>query len=453
MNTKLSRREFLAGTMGACAAGLLAACAVPPSAPAEPAAEAEEPGAEAEEPAAEPAAPETVTIRYVSWPGMAYEDSERAELLDPFEAENPGVKVELELIPYGDCWQKLATLAAAGDMPDFFSMCALKYADFLPKGVLLDLEPFITTLNKDDYYFSLAEILRAESDDPNLYAIPFRGVITAMAINQTAFAEAGEEWPDKDWTWDDVLEVAKRVTKKDADGNVDVYGFRVSSSHQWYDALLYSNGGEVLDDTLRECKLNSPINVETTQWLVDFIYEWGVAPNPAEVEGMENPFVTGKVAMTPFLSYLIQPWQEIEEFDWDIWWMPTGKVDMQVYGGPDSMSISRDTPLQEECLALMAFALSEKRGIASFGDGSIPFIKAATASEDWLKAGGLEHKQVLLDMMPNLGGIDFGRGWSEWRSSVMNNELAPAFLGEKSVEEAMESAHKAIQAVLDDVYA
>ena len=443
MKQGLTRRGLLKAGLGFAGAAALGACA--PAATPQVVKETEEAPVVAPE--------EEIVIRYMSWPGMAYEDSERAELLDPFEQENPGVKVKLELIPYGEFWTKMAALAAADDLPDFFSMCVLQYGSWTPKGVLLDLEPFIEAeLDASKYYTELWEMLRRAGAVPSLYALPFRGVIEVMAFNKDAFAAAGVPEPDnKDWAWEDLLDTATQLTVTDDSGKISQYGYVSTHSHQVLDAAIVSNGGAVLDESLKRCLLDSPVAIETIQFFVDMIHKHKVAPNPADVEGMGDLFLTGRVALQPILSYQVQPYMEIEDFQYDIWWMPRGTVKQAAYGGPDSMSISKSTRYKDECLRLMKFALSEKRGVMSFGAGSIPSLKSKAESAEWMQSGGVQNKSVILEQIPYMTA-DFGPGWSEWRSNVMNNELALAWLGEKPVPEVVKAAASAIQAVLDDVW-
>ena len=47
-------------------------------------------------------------------------------------------------------------------------------------------------------------------------------------------------------------------------------------------------------------------------------------------------------------------------------------------------------------------------------------------------------------------GADFGPSWVEWRGAFTNG-LAPAFLGEKSAQDAADEATTNIQAILDKV--
>ena len=60
------------------------------------------------------------------------------------------------------------------------------------------------------------------------------------------FDEAGLEYPTADWTWDDVTEAAKKLTKDDG----SQYGLclRNDNNQAGYYNLIYDNGGYIISD-------------------------------------------------------------------------------------------------------------------------------------------------------------------------------------------------------------
>src|ERR1041384_535310 len=60
-----------------------------------------------------------------------------------FEADNPGVKVELISIPWDNSFEKFATMIAAGDIPDVAEMPDNWVALYANAGHLEHLEPYL----------------------------------------------------------------------------------------------------------------------------------------------------------------------------------------------------------------------------------------------------------------------------------------------------------------------
>src|SRR5690606_13083568 len=85
--------------------------------------------------------------------------------------------------------------------------------------------------------------------------------------------EAGYTEPPQ--TWDELVEVAKALTKDvDGDGNIDQWGFvslglpgQVFNTYTFFD-FLFQNGGQLFNEE-GEPAFNSPEGVEALQFMVD----------------------------------------------------------------------------------------------------------------------------------------------------------------------------------------
>jgi len=61
-----------------------------------------------------------ITLQYWSWDSSVKKQNE--EIIAKFEAENPGVKVELTTLETTEYWVKLRLLGNQGKLPDVFNM-------------------------------------------------------------------------------------------------------------------------------------------------------------------------------------------------------------------------------------------------------------------------------------------------------------------------------------------
>jgi alpha-1,4-digalacturonate transport system substrate-binding protein len=181
----------------------------------------------------------------------------------------------------------------------------------------------------------------------------------------------------------------------------------------------------------------------------------GVSPSPTVVQGFaEGIFPSGKVAMQIDGSYMTVPFKDITDFEWDVTWQPQGTTGRVVYGGPDSLSISKNTPYLEEAWAFMKYMISPE--IQARGDliglGSMPILQSAAFSDAWIEAEGQPaNAKIFADSGPFVEGADFGSQWIEWRATIMNNELDQALLGQRSAEESAAAACQAINDVLAQI--
>ena len=110
--------------------------------------------------------------------------------------------------------------------------------------------------------------------DGKNFAIPKDVDTIALWYNKTLFDQAGLEYPTADWTWDDLYEAAKALTK---DG---VYGFACSATNNQagYYNLIYDKGGYVINDDKTASGYDDPKTIEALQYFEKMIQE-GIMPS------------------------------------------------------------------------------------------------------------------------------------------------------------------------------
>lgn len=409
----VSRRDLLkAGAVSALGlSGLLAACG---------------------RPAARPSGG-NVTLEYHSWSPQVL-DREKEHLMKPFTAKFPNIAINGTAAPWDQYWQKLQTLSVAGTPPDLMEMSVAYAWPFAESKFIRELDSWVKRdLNISDFYWTLAETLMYKG---KIYAMPYAWVCSVLYYNKNMFDKAGIPYPDETWTYDKLLEVAKSLTR----GN-EQYGFLSSSQHTLMDAMISANGGSVLNKNRDASTLEEDVAVDTIQWLVNMIWQHKVSPSPQEIQGQQSPFESGKVAMTIDGSYQIDRWREIKDFEWDIALVPTGRAKRVIYGGPDSISIHAKTKHPEEAWEYLKWHTFAGRNMDSYAGGKVPMLKSLAQSEAWLEAGKAPaNKKVILDSAPYIEGASFDAlGWMEWRIDAVNNGLAPAFMNQQSVKEAVKA--------------
>lgn len=148
---------------------------------------------------------------------------------------------------------------------------------------------------------------------------------------------------------------------------------------------------------------------------------------------------------------------KIEYWTWDptiqeITMVPKGPERRVIYGGPDSVAISKYTKHPEAAWEFVKFLIGPNRPVGSDVRGRVPINRKLALDPAWIEwSGGLERGVVTLyESAPWVRGADFGTTkWMEWRVSAMNQALAPAFAAQSSVEEAARKASEAIDVILN----
>lgn len=445
----LSRRRFLTLTAGLTATTFVAACAAPVAAPQ--AGQEQESGTQDAVPDAE-----DVTLVYWALQGENTDNNLTRGVVEPFEADHPGVTVDLQEIPWDGYYEKYQTLSAAGQAPDLAFVSAAWIQDFAKLGVALNLDPYAELAGvfgpdeADKYFLSTLDGLRYPGTSGSLYAIPYEWVTIAFYYNKDIFDAAGEDYPTDSWTYDDVLAAAQRLTQQSGD-RTEQYGMISHWGYDVIDSSIHANGGSILNEDYSGAALDTPTNIETIQWWTDLINVHNVAPLPAEFAdgGTVNLFASGRVAMAILGVWGIETFRPDADFAWDIAMMPVGKEMQTAVQWPNQVAIAAGTEHPEEAFNFALYMIRPDRPADTVGIGKVPVVKDLAFSEKWLEEGkDPANKEAILEMGDLNVPLEFGFRWTEWREA-MDQELQLSYLGERPVEESVAAAHAAIQAVLD----
>jgi multiple sugar transport system substrate-binding protein len=217
--------------------------------------------------AAAPAeAMEPTTLTWGMW-GSPEEIETHQKVADAYMAANPDVTIELWAQPWGDYFTKLQTLWAAGDaesIPDVLFLFPVP--SYAADGVLENLDPYIADAGMDlsDYWSGTID---TTSLDGSVYGFARDIGLEVLYYNKDHFDEAGLDYPDDSWTWDDLQAAAEALTIKSAAGRVERYGLGMEGGK--YGQFLISNGGGLFDDTFAptQCWLANPESIEALEFI------------------------------------------------------------------------------------------------------------------------------------------------------------------------------------------
>ena len=140
--------------------------------------------------------------------------------LAEFKKTHPNINVQSQLIPPDQLQQKTVTAFASKTAPDLWNTAPTFYYEFVQRGDLENLTPFITRdKSKLDAFFpNILTDLAVPPGSRNYYALPRNYVASLLYYNKNAFDKAGIAYPDESWDWNRLLEVAKKLTIRNADG-------------------------------------------------------------------------------------------------------------------------------------------------------------------------------------------------------------------------------------------
>nr|WGD85211.1 sugar ABC transporter substrate-binding protein [Bacillus subtilis] len=307
-----------------------------------------------------------VTLRILVWNNNPEGTKLENEIFKAFEKENPGVNVEMVYAPYDKFNDKFLTMSAGGDQPDLVWIQPSAFGQLVSKNVLMDLSD--KEINKDEY---LPNILEMGKVDGKQYALIRDAATFQMGYNKDMFDEAGVPYPSDDWTWDDFLNAAKKLTKVEG-GKTVQFGIE----NYYTGEILVQNGGSYISQDGKTVTVDSPETIEAIQFGSDLINKYKVQPTSAQAQGMSNLFLTGKAGMK-----LMDPWDWADteknvSFEWDVAPMPAGKAGNVSAASYLPIGIGKGTKHPEEAFELLKFLSTGKgQDIQIDTINAIPVVK------------------------------------------------------------------------------
>ena len=179
-------------------------------------------------------------------------------LISQFELDNPDIKVIHNNFPYAQYRTKVAASVAAGEGPDVVQLYYGWLGDYLQGGILqpLSQDAFPQSAIEDDYFAMIAPMKVAGE----YYALPTAVRTLGLFWNKKLFREAGIDPEKPPQTLDELVEVAKKLTKRDRAGNIIQVGLTmgpINQDHNWWREVLVRQFGGV------------PYNADTTKVAYD----------------------------------------------------------------------------------------------------------------------------------------------------------------------------------------
>ena len=341
---RLSRRDFLNMSVGAAAAGALAACGAQPT----PETVVETVVVEKEvEKIVEVTGEAPAAEVYVLTLGQTWDIAFRGhqeEFDNNFMANHPEIVLKRVYNTWGEHNQIIPTWAAAGTLPDIVYTHGSRALPWGSEGINADITAFAegdAEFNVDGIF---EEALNLYKVDGKITAIPYDHGPVILGYNKDLFDEAGMDYPDDTWTMDDMLEAAIALTKPNQYGYAGYYNGIVNLGNELGIALVGPFGGKVFNDDESELLIDSDESIAGLNWFADLIHEHKVAPTPAEAGAIPaGAWVSGQAAMFGLASWGTPQLSEFATFGWDVAPWPEGPAGRKTGSFGSGFGITRDS--------------------------------------------------------------------------------------------------------------
>ena len=379
-----------------------------------------------------------------------YQDPARLEVsekqAEAFNKKNPNIEVKVVATPFAQYYEKLGTQIATNSAYDVMMISGSYFENVVKQGGFMDLTDLI---KRDGLDFSQYTTEKANSEwEGRIYALPYELDIQALFYNKDLFDAANVPYPTEDWTWEDLLDAAQKLTRV-VDGK-QTWGFYADNLYPSWVSFIGQNNGSVFAEDGRTPTLNTPEVIETLQFLRDLIYKYKVSPAPGDLPQGVNAFHSGLVAMVVDGSYSVRPTQNTVKFNWDVAPLPAGKRKAAAYW-TQGIAVYAKTPHPEEAWEFAKFLMSqEAQEILAETKMATPSLKSVANSPLYLE-GGPSGIKAFIDAYEYGEPVPFNEHWFDIMrgpNSAMGEPFSLLWLDKISAEEAAKRAQENVEKVL-----
>lgn len=393
-------------------------------------------------------AAQDVVLNYYS---HAVENGTRLEIIEAFEEENPGIKVNLVELS-ADTNKKLQTIntimQAQDSSMDVFDADVTWPPIFAAAGWVEPLEDYIDQDELDDF---LPGPINAVNYMDHIWGIPYRTDAGMLYYRKDLLEKHNRSVPE---TWDDLIETSLYIMEREE----DMKGH--AGSWAQYEGLtcnlmevVWSYGGRVFDED-GNVVYNSPETVAAVETMTDMIRKHEIMP-----DGIVNfysgdaraPFFSGKLV---FLRDWPSGWRSAQDPEKSdvvgnvgIAPLPKGDPEGRSYStlGGWQIMVSKYSENKEEAIKFAKFRASQQaQKMAALGLSHIPARHSLYQDQDIL-----EFMPFLEEMYPAIVN-SYPRPKSPYYAEISNAlqvETQNAFVGNKTPAEAVADAEEKIKQI------
>ena len=258
-----------------------------------------------------------------------------------FERET-GVRVNFEIVGWGDAWSRISTALITGEGVDVFQAGTTWNPQFAATGAVSEIN--IDEFGADSF---MPANLASTTYKGKYYGVPWFAETRVLFYNKGIFAAAGVQPPN---TYDELLQVGQRIVARFGEGRaVAVAGTNAwDLIHNWA-IILWAYGGDLVDLQARRAIFNGPAGVRAMEYYVDLVRRGLCSKACAEYNQpqADAAFISGNVAMA-----FMGPWNiagietQNPSLNYGIVEPPAGPVKRAAFSGGSNLVILRNSPNQ-----------------------------------------------------------------------------------------------------------
>jgi sn-glycerol 3-phosphate transport system substrate-binding protein len=294
-----------------------------------------------------------------------------------FEQENPGIKVSpIYAGNYDDTRIKALAALKAGQSAPLSVLYSIDLYELIEQDVIVPWDDVATTPEDKAWLKAFYPALMMNGTyKGKVYGIPYQRSTIVLYWNKEAFKEAGLDPDRPPANWTEMAQMASKLVKKDAAGNVTRWGVMVPSTgypYWMFQAFARQNGQDLMNRDGNRTNYAHPDVIAALQYWRDLGVKHKVMPEGTVEWGtLRQAFTEGKTAMMWHTTGNLTAVKDTAKFPFGVAMLPASKQRGSPTGGGNFYLFKKTTP--EERKAALAF---------------VKWITSPERAADWSMATG-----------------------------------------------------------------
>jgi sn-glycerol 3-phosphate transport system substrate-binding protein len=373
-----------------------------------------------------------------------------------FEKDNPGIKVKpIYAGTYQETIVKAITANKAGTPPTTAILLSTDMFTLIDEDAIVPFDELAASAEDKAWIKAFYPAFMANSQTGGkTWGIPFQRSTIVLYWNKELFKEAGLDPNRPPATWQEMLDDAQKLTKRDPSGNVTQYGVQIPSSgfpYWLFQGLTTPNGVELMNSAGTETYFDKPAVIEALAFWVDLgrkhkvmptgVVEWGTTP---------KDFFEKKIAMMWTTTGNLTNVRNNAKFDFGVAMLPAAKRRGSPTGGGNFYVFKKASKEQQLAAVKLAKWMTQPERAAQWG---IDTGYVAVRPDAWQTAKMTEYVKgfpvaaVARDQL-EFSVAELSTHDNQRVTKALNDGIQAALTGAKTPEQAMKDSQAEAARVL-----
>lgn len=375
------------------------------------------------------------------------------DMVDRFHKENPDIKVSAVYAGnYTDTMTKAMTAMKGGQPPQLSVLLSTDVFTLIDEKAIVPIDDLVTDKAWLKNYYPA--FMANGQIGGKTWSIPFQRSTIVLYWNKDAFKEAGLDPEKAPANWDQMVEMGKKLVKKDASGNTVRWGVEIPTTGYAYwmlQALAIENGQRMMNEAGNEVYLTAPKTVAALDYWVDLSRKHNVMPTGTiDWATLRTDFLEGKTAMMWHTTGNLTAVKDGAKFNFGVAMLPAKERRGSPTGGGNFYVFKNATPEQQKAAVKFiqwmttperAAEWSIKTGYAAVSPAAYKTPTMETYAKGFPAA--LVARDQLEHAVPELSVHENGRIYK-----FVNDAVQAAVTGSQKPSEALANAQQQSDRVL-----